>query len=80
MLQLALGAGAVDVFLPFGHFEPGGFGAKAAIADIVQCCGFGIGARTRGVLAIGGLRHHGLLYGEARAAQGRTRITDYSAG
>jgi|UPI0008356102 hypothetical protein len=60
MLLLALGAGAVDAFLPFGHFQPGGFGAKAPLTDIVQRCGFGIGTRTRGVLAIGDLGHAGL--------------------
>ncbi|HSX56951.1 MAG TPA: hypothetical protein VLG14_16715, partial [Sphingomonas sp.] len=81
-MLLALGAGAVDAFLPFGHFEPGGFGAKAAVADIVERRCVGIGAGTRGVLTIGDLRHHGLPCGEARAARrsGRTRITGYSAG
>jgi hypothetical protein len=80
MLLLALGAGAIDAFLPLGHVEPGGFGAKTALADILERCGFGIGARTRRVFTIGDLRHPGLHSGVARAARGRTRIADYSAG
>ncbi|MEI9928610.1 MAG: hypothetical protein WDN44_14045 [Sphingomonas sp.] len=45
--RVALGAGCVDALLALGHRQPGRLGAQAAIADIVERCGIGIGAAWR---------------------------------
>ena len=51
--MLALGAGTIDAFLTGGHSQPRRFGAEAALADIVECRGIGVGACALGLLTIG---------------------------
>lgn len=60
--MLAHGAGGLYAFLAGCHVEPGGFGAQAALTDIGERGGFGVGAALCRIRTeIGGLSHFGGL-------------------